>query len=87
MVVTGIGNYIGTATETFEILMIGDVNDDGKITIADATAIQRYIADLEDFNERQIFVADTNGGGEITIDDVTQIQKYVAELIDLFAFV
>lgn len=87
VVVTGIGNYIGTATETFEILMIGDVNDDGKITIADATAIQRYIADLEDFNERQIFVADTNGGGEITIDDVTQIQKYVAELIDLFAFV
>lgn len=82
VVVTGIGNYIGTASEIFEILTIGDVNGDGKVNISDATAIQNYLAEIEDFNEKQLLAADANGGGEITIADVTQIQKYAAELIE-----
>ena len=82
VVVTGIGNYIGTATETFEILTIGDINGDGKVDVTDATAIQKYIAEIESFNDKQLLVADTNGDGVISINDVTQVQKFAAELID-----
>ena len=60
----------------------GDVNGDGEVTIADATDIQKNIADILKFNEKQMAVADINGDGEITIADVTILQKYIAGLID-----
>ena len=61
---------------------LGDVNGDGKITILDATCIQKYIVQLEDFTDKQKEVADVNGDGTINIMDSTQIQKYIVQLID-----
>ena len=62
--------------------VLGDVNGDGEIDITDATAIQKYLAELIELNSEQKNAADTNGDGEVDITDVTQIQKYIAELID-----
>ena len=62
--------------------IIGDLNGDGKVTIDDATLVQKAIAEMISLNEDQKKAADTNGDGNITIDDATMIQKYVAELID-----
>ena len=62
----------------------GDVTGDGKVTIDDATEIQKYLADLTDFTPEQIEAADTYGDGIITIDDATMIQKLVAGMIDSF---
>ena len=62
--------------------IIGDLNSDGKVTIDDATLVQKAIAEMISLNEDQKKAADTNGDGNITIDDATMIQKYVAELID-----
>lgn len=61
--------------------IIGDVNGDGKISILDATEIQKYLAELSTLNDEQLAVADTNGDGKISILDATEIQKYLAELI------
>ena len=63
-------------------LSVGDVNGDGEITILDATCIQKYIAQLEDFTDKQKEVADVNGDGTISVMDSTQIQKYIVQLID-----
>ena len=63
-------------------LSVGDVNGDGEITILDATCIQKYIVQLEDFTDKQKEVADVNGDGTIDIMDSTQIQKYIVQLID-----
>ena len=63
-------------------LSLGDVNGDGEITILDATCIQKYIVQLEDFTDKQKEVADVNGDGTISIMDSTQIQKYIVQLID-----
>ena len=63
-------------------LSLGDVNGDGEITILDATCIQKYIVQLEDFTDKQKEVADVNGDGTIDIMDSTQIQKYIVQLID-----
>ena len=63
-------------------LSVGDVNGDDEITILDATCIQKYIVQLEDFTDKQKEVADVNGDGTISIMDSTQIQKYIVQLID-----
>lgn len=63
-------------------MSVGDVNGDGEITILDATCIQKYIAQLEDFTDKQKEVADVNGDGTISVMDSTQIQKYIVQLID-----
>lgn len=57
----------------------GDVDGDGEVTILDATAIQRVLADLpiSAYNEA---VADTDGDGEVTILDATFIQRWLAGL-------
>ena len=62
--------------------MIDDVNGDGKVTIDDATLVQKAIAELIELDDTQKKAADTNSDGKITIDDSTMIQKYIAELID-----
>ena len=61
--------------------LIGDVNNDGIVSIADATTLQKYLANIVDFDDKQLAVADTNGDGSVSIADATQIQKYLANII------
>ena len=82
---TGNNNY-NEASKTFTVLVknshvLGDVNCDGVISIADATTLQKYLANIVDFNDEQLAVADTNGDGSVSIADATQIQRYLAQLI------
>ena len=72
----------GFAFVSTDDAQIGDVNFDGIISVADVTAIQKHIAELDTFTDAQLDPADTNGDGEVNINDATQIQKYIAELID-----
>lgn len=58
---------------------IGDTNLDGNINVRDITAIQRYLVELEKFNEEQLALADTNGDGNVDIADATHLQMYLAE--------
>lgn len=60
---------------------IGDTNGDGKVTIADATQIQKHLANIVTLKGAELEAADTNGDGKVTIADATQIQKYLANLI------
>lgn len=76
------------ATEPEPVLLYGDVDQDGIISIQDATEIQRMglgILDVEeDATEEEleaIFIAyalaDVNGDGRVSILDVTYVQKYL----------
>ncbi len=53
--------------------LYGDVNDDGVITIEDATVIQKMGIGMVEVNA----LADVNGDGRISILDVTFVQKYI----------
>ena len=75
---TGFTNTYIEAELEFEI---GDINGDGKITILDATLIQRHIAKLDILTEGQLAYADADRNDTITIKDATQIQRLVAKLI------
>lgn len=61
--------------------LIGDANGDGKLTISDATAIQKHIAKIAELSKEKFTVADLNGDGKITVADATIIQKKLAGII------
>lgn len=50
------------------VLMAGDVNNDGKVTILDATIVQNYIAGEADVNE----------DGSVDAEDVLSLKRYVS---------
>ncbi len=75
-----------TATEatgtTDSEYALGDVDRDGKISIFDATAIQKYVAKIAGIiDEEYPYLADVNMDEKINIKDATVIQKYLALLI------
>lgn len=72
----------GRLTEVESQYTLGDVNEDGRVTISDVTAIQRYIAELGDLSRAQFLAADVDKNGEVTIEDATRIQQYLAEYFD-----
>ena len=58
--------------------LLGDADLDGEVTVLDATAIQRYLAELLDHINKK--TADVDGDQDITILDATGIQRWLAEL-------
>jgi hypothetical protein len=56
----------------------GDADDDGTITIMDATKIQRVLARFEDDTDGRIALRSTLGGEEFGIMDATRIQRKLA---------
>ena len=64
--------------------LIGDVNGDGVISVADATTIQKYLANIIDLDDEARICADTDGNGVVSISDATTAQKYLAEIIEDF---
>lgn len=59
----------------YKVVVLGDVNLDGEITINDATILSKYLAELISLNERQLLAADFNKDGVISVSDVTCIQQ------------
>ena len=60
-------------------VLIGDANLDGTVDVKDVTAIQRYLAELTVFTDKQLTAADTNGDGSVDIADATHLQMFLAE--------
>ena len=69
------GLTVSAAEET--PLILGDANLDGAVSVADATEIQKYLAESADFGIRQEVAANVDNT-EININSVTQIQKYLS---------
>ncbi len=63
----------------------GDVNGDGKVDIADATALQRALAEFDsawlDFSNGNVrYACDINDDGSVDVRDVTGLQRMIAEI-------
>lgn len=64
--------------------LVGDANNDNKITVADAVTILQFVANKDKYNlEGQLLLnADVyNRGDGVTARDALSIQKYDAQLI------
>ena len=60
-----------------ELLIKGDVDFDGQVSILDATRLQNYLEGLESFTKEQLVVADFNGDGVVNYSDLTELQSYI----------
>ena len=71
-------DYTFTVAENYSC-RLGDADNDDDVTVMDATAIQRHIAELptKSFSTIQ---ADADEDGDITVMDATAIQRYLADL-------
>ncbi|MBQ2825152.1 MAG: leucine-rich repeat protein [Clostridia bacterium] len=72
------GLLLGVLDNEIRPFSKGDVNGDGKISVQDATAIQKHLANLIDLEQIQKDAADVAGTPSLTIGDATAIQKYLA---------
>ena len=62
-----------------DVVILGDVDSDGNVTIVDATAVQRRLVDILP-SSYNVNAADADGDGEISILDATAIQRWLAAL-------
>lgn len=60
--------------------MIGDVDNNGKVNVKDATLIQKYVAKISTLTQRDLLSADVTADGKVNIKDATAIQKYIAKI-------
>lgn len=83
--IAGFENVKLDATTAFASgVLIGDVDMDGKVTVADATLVQKYVTDHLAFTDQQFTAADVDKNGVLTVKDATLIQKFVAHIIGSF---
>ncbi len=75
--------------QSFVLHQFGDVNNDGRVTIEDATLLQQYLAEFRNADGTPVLdeqdallmkMLDVNGSGTADIGDVTAIQQKIAEL-------
>lgn len=58
--------------------LMGDVDLDGKVTIKDASKIQKNSPGIINLSDRQIMASDVTGNTIIDVRDATTIQKFLA---------
>lgn len=58
-------------------ILLGDVDLNGVIDVKDVTLIQKYIAELEELNDVQLYAADVNKDGNVSILDCTAIYDII----------
>lgn len=65
--------FVGTGSE----YQLGDVNLDGKITVADATEILKANVDLVTLTDEQKKLADFDGNGVVNVIDASELQRSI----------
>ncbi len=66
-------------------IIAGDSNGDGRVSVLDATLIQKYSASIEELTGDKLTVSDVNKDGVVNVLDATEIQKYLADLPSVLA--
>ena len=66
---------VKSTNESQPAILYGDVDGDGKVTIADAEKIRNYITVHSGLDENQMIAADANQDGEITVRDIFYIER------------
>lgn len=70
---TGMTVKVGEELE-YTLIVIGDINGDGKITITDIAQIKLHLIDKEILTGSNFIAADLNSDEELTVTDLAQIK-------------
>lgn len=71
------------AAQLLNLPLLGDVNEDGRLSVLDATLIQKHLCGYTNPDGTYLIkydLSDVNGDGEKNILDATQIQKILVQL-------
>lgn len=60
--------------------ILGDVNNDGKVNIKDATLIQKAAAKITELTDEENLRANVNSDAKVNVKDATAIQKFAAKI-------
>ena len=66
-----------TSTITYNIVVKGDTNGDGKIEIGDYSKVKAYIQGKINVDGSYLMASDTNNDGKIEIGDYSKIKAYI----------
>ena len=66
------------APTTSPDFILGDVDGDGRLSIKDATYIQKYNVGMEGYETIDLTVGDVDGDGRVSVKDATEIQKLIS---------
>lgn len=72
------------ASATIAPQTTGDCDLDDRVTVKDATMIQKYLVKSTSFTPLQEYASEVDGDNKVTIKDATMIQKKCAEIIEDF---
>lgn len=78
-----INNILISGQKSNDILY-GDADEDGDVTIIDASEVQLHVARIKTLTGTAFIKADVDFDGELNIIDATNIQRFVAKIIDKF---
>jgi beta-N-acetylglucosaminidase len=70
----------GSVYQTLEIVIYGDINGDGGISIADLVLTRKHLMELSALSGSYYAAADINQDGKITIADMIFVRKHLMEL-------
>ncbi|MBO5873092.1 MAG: SH3 domain-containing protein [Clostridia bacterium] len=73
-------NNKGTLKYTYSIVIYGDTNGDGKISIIDLARVQKHLLEVNKLSSSYSLAADVNRDGKISILDLARVQKHLLEL-------
>lgn len=74
-------NLITNNPVTFDVVLVGDANNNGVVTMADATAIYQYVSNPSNYGISNLRAADVNFDGTVDSEDAQLIQMYDAGMI------
>ena len=66
-----------TVKTSVTVVVTGDTNGDGKITVTDMIALKSRLLGKSDLSAAAAKAADTNGDGKISITDFIQIKAHI----------
>lgn len=78
------GCTIKYCSSTITIIVKGDLNRDGKVTIADATLVKRSIMGYVTLDDQQLLAGTVAGSGTVTIRDYTLIKRHIQGFISIY---
>ena len=67
-----------------EVVLYGDLNGDGEISVDDAVLLAMYCNGQKMLTDEQLACADLNGDGKISLIDAALLIQYCNGLIDSF---
>jgi hypothetical protein len=62
-------------------VVLGDLNNDGKINSTDAVLFNKYLAKIDNLDATAMSAADINGDNKVNSADVVILNRYLAKLI------